>query len=230
MRAKMDLRKDLETKTYEDVVKKFYEEFIPEKYDEMPVIPEIRSLWKFEDEVIDKYIPDGSSVLDVGCGTGRHLLFLKRKGCHVVGLDYSREMIKIAERKVKDVEIVLADMRDIPFPDDFFDFSICMFSTIGNVDPGREKAVEEMYRVSRRGIIFSVYNQEAIDKVKNWYLSINLHLEKVHDHTVYLKEGLISHFFEKNEIINMINKLKPKPKDYKIFSTSIGWVVVIFKT
>jgi hypothetical protein len=52
-------------------------------------------------------------VLDLGCGAGRHALFLQEQGMHVVGLDNSPGAVKVCERRgLKDVR--LADLREPP--------------------------------------------------------------------------------------------------------------------
>ncbi|WP_132029753.1 class I SAM-dependent methyltransferase, partial [Keratinibaculum paraultunense] len=40
-------------------------------------------------------------VLDVGCGTGNFSIKLAKMGCEVVGIDVSKEMLKVAEEKAK---------------------------------------------------------------------------------------------------------------------------------
>jgi cyclopropane fatty-acyl-phospholipid synthase-like methyltransferase len=43
----------------------------------------------------------GSSILDVGCGTGRHSIELAKRGYAVTGLDLSAEMLAQAEQGAK---------------------------------------------------------------------------------------------------------------------------------
>lgn len=52
-------------------------------------------------------IPAGAEVLDVGCGTGRHALFLARAGCSVVAMDRSVEHLKTIERIAADEQLTL---------------------------------------------------------------------------------------------------------------------------
>ncbi len=43
----------------------------------------------------------GKSILDIGCGAGRFTIPLAERGMNVVGIDYSPEMIRLAEQYVK---------------------------------------------------------------------------------------------------------------------------------
>jgi SAM-dependent methyltransferase len=47
--------------------------------------------------LLRKYAPDVTSVLDLGCGTGRHALCLAEKGFRVVGVDRSTQMLDQAK-------------------------------------------------------------------------------------------------------------------------------------
>jgi len=47
-------------------------------------------------ELIRKYSPDAKSLLDLGCGTGRHAFPLAKKGYSVTGVDISEEMLAVA--------------------------------------------------------------------------------------------------------------------------------------
>jgi 2-polyprenyl-3-methyl-5-hydroxy-6-metoxy-1,4-benzoquinol methylase len=52
-------------------------------------------------------------ILDLGCGTGHESMRLKNEGADVVGIDFSKESIKIAKEKNKDIPFYLMDYESI---------------------------------------------------------------------------------------------------------------------
>ena len=72
---------------------------------------------------------DGNSLLDVACGTGGHIGYL-RKNFRVEGLDNSDEMLAVAQQKHADVHFHHADMADFELGHSF-DVITCLFSAIG---------------------------------------------------------------------------------------------------
>jgi ubiquinone/menaquinone biosynthesis C-methylase UbiE len=69
--------------------------------------------------------------LDVACGTGRHLEFLRRRYL-VTGVDGSREMLRVARRRLPEDRLVLGDMRTFHL-NRRFDVVSCLFSAIGHL-------------------------------------------------------------------------------------------------
>ena len=110
-----------------------------------------------------KKIPSGMSikflekcngnVLDLGGGSGRHIIKLKGK---YFLQDISNEMVKLAEKKAKklgvDFEGIHSSMVEIPKEDEFFDYAVCI-SALHSVEgeENRKRAVEELYRVLKKG-------------------------------------------------------------------------------
>ena len=76
--------------------------------------------------------PGRTTWLDVACGTGRHLEFLRRRHPSV-GVDVSREMLRFARRRLPGVRLVLGDMRYFRL-DRRFDVVSCLFSAIGHLE------------------------------------------------------------------------------------------------
>jgi SAM-dependent methyltransferase len=80
-------------------------------------------------------LPQGSRVLDVGCGWGRHAVPLSLAGHTVVGADLSEFLLAEAalgavEAAAPDVTWVRADMRALPFAG-AFDGAVSLFSSMG---------------------------------------------------------------------------------------------------
>ena len=71
----------------------------------------------------------GNSLLDVACGTGRHLsLFKNEFSC--TGVDISKEMLKIARQNIPEIAFKQADMTKLNLKQKF-DIITCLFSSIG---------------------------------------------------------------------------------------------------
>jgi cyclopropane fatty-acyl-phospholipid synthase-like methyltransferase len=86
-------------------------------------------------------LPAGSSILDVGCGTGRHAVELAKRGYIVTGVDISGGMLEEA-RKAANVagvhlNLVKADAARMKF-ENKFDAALCLcegaFALLGNDD------------------------------------------------------------------------------------------------
>lgn len=80
-----------------------------------------------------------NSVLDLGCGAGRHTRVLYERWW-TVGLDLSMALLREARRESADAPYVRADMRDLPFADESFDLVVNLFTSFGYFDDDLEHA------------------------------------------------------------------------------------------
>ena len=96
-------------------------------------------------------------ALDVATGTGDFALALARHPSvsKVIGLDFTREMLSLAERKAQRkglaqrLDLVVSDAHALPFPDDQFICATVGFGVRNFIDVPR--ALQEMARVVRPG-------------------------------------------------------------------------------
>lgn len=87
------------------------------------------------------------SLLDVGCGTGRHLKQFA-KALSVAGIDLSPEMLRVARHRLgRSVPLVQGDMRRFSLQARF-DVVTCLFSAIGYLETRRDRdtAIANFYR------------------------------------------------------------------------------------
>jgi ubiquinone/menaquinone biosynthesis C-methylase UbiE len=78
-------------------------------------------------QVVVDVVPEGSSVLDIACGTGQLCFALReKKHCRVVGVDLSLRMLRFADKsnRYNDVRFVHQDATDLAeFGDGTFDYA-----------------------------------------------------------------------------------------------------------
>ena len=81
----------------------------------------------------------GRRLLDVACGTGGHIQYLKQS-FDTEGLDISAELLALARQNNPDVKFHLGDIMDFNLGEQF-DVITCLFSSIGYV-----KTLENLYK------------------------------------------------------------------------------------
>jgi len=86
-------------------------------------------------------------VLDIGCGPGRHLLWLQERGVEAVGIDFSPGTVEVA-RSRGCREVYVMDVAALDFPADSFDGVIMMGNNVGLA--GTLEATEELFRILHR--------------------------------------------------------------------------------
>ncbi len=97
---------------------------------------------------------EGRILLDLGCGPGRHLAALRRRGARVLGLDLSPELLQEAARRgVRSEGVVLlrGDMRNLPLGEKCVDGVLSMFTSFGYFPEDIENwtVLDEVARVLR---------------------------------------------------------------------------------
>ena len=108
--------------------------------DELPPAPVHYGPGYPEDERLDP-LPDveGAEVVELGCGGGQASVGFARRGAHIVGVDFSIEQLRHAERlrDAYDVEaeFLAGDVTDLPLADDAFDlaFSSWVFQMVADL-------------------------------------------------------------------------------------------------
>lgn len=96
--------------------------------------------------LIQQYNPQAKTVLDVACGTAKHLEFLQQF-YRVEGFDINPELLEIARRRCPDVPFYEGDMINFRL-DRTYDVITCLFSSISYVKLGENlnKAIASMAR------------------------------------------------------------------------------------
>lgn len=103
-----------------------------------------------------KWSEEGArSILDLGCGLGRHSVFFARNGFQVTAVDLSEEAVSYTEKQSMEKHLAVscrvADMMHLPFPDDTFD-RVFSYHVISHQDTaGVQAVIDEITRVLKPG-------------------------------------------------------------------------------
>lgn len=156
-------------------------------------------------------------VLDFGCGTGRHLLPLARKGFEVYGFDASPRAIKRALTLLR-AESLHADLRvhdmfkQLPYPDKFFDALLATRVIHHTLTENIRRIVAEINRVLKEGGYLFVQVPEYGDH--EWVLreapSTHRVLEPgTHVPLKGVEKGVPHHHFTKEELLELFPNYEP---------------------
>ena len=96
------------------------------------------------------------TILDVGCGPGRLVNFLKNAGNHPIGADNDLCMVEKAKSSYPNAEFVTGSANQLPFPTNSFDAVIS--ANLLFFLPNPLATLQEMGRVVKSGGIVAVWN------------------------------------------------------------------------
>lgn len=130
-----------------------------------------RSRSLYEKAWLDRFIAflrPGARLLDLGCGSGEPIArYLLANEFEVVGVDYSRQMIRIAETLLPDAEWLVGDMRALPTAGPFE--GICGWDSFFHLSVEEQRAVlPELCELIRPGGVLLVTVGAAEDEVTGY--------------------------------------------------------------
>jgi SAM-dependent methyltransferase len=167
-------------------------------------------------KVVEMFRDSGANrVLDLGCGTGRHLVYLSKLGFEVYGFDTSPRALSMAQDWL-DEEGLTAYIQEhrmeepFPYVDAFFDAVISTQVIHHNRLADIMITVREIERVLRsRGVIFitfPVYSFVPSEGDKDWKL------EEIEPGTYIPREGpeagIPHHYFSLEEIDSVFSNFE----------------------
>ncbi|MCK9382301.1 MAG: methyltransferase domain-containing protein [Sulfuritalea sp.] len=104
----------------------------------------------------------GSSLLDIGCGTGHFTrAFARDVRGHVLGLDPNRDWLDYARTHAAAGEQYVAGLAEsLPFPDRSFDYTVSV-TALCFVER-QQQALRELVRVTRRRFALGLLNRHSL--------------------------------------------------------------------
>lgn len=147
-------------------------------------------------------LPQGSRVLELGCGNGKTLSAMIGRNWNVTAIDFSFSAVAMSRMNdtQQKAEICVADARSLPFAHGSFDavFAIHILSHLKKTD--RTRAVKEAVRVLKNGgiLYFSGFSTEDFRSGKG---------SAVEEGTVKRGLGICTHYFTEPEAHELFSNL-----------------------
>jgi len=136
-------------------------EHIATQYDEYFAL---NWLFEFDEQVLFRHMSKPGLVVDFGCGTGRALVGLARRGHRGLGVDLSTSMLQIVREKARlddlPIDVLLANLVELEcLRDDSADYGVCLFSTLGMIrgQENRHKFLAHARRILKPAGVFVIH-------------------------------------------------------------------------
>ncbi len=167
--------------------------------DYLATVPD-KIIRELEIENISKYLDSEKFILDIGCGNGfSTIIFAENFNSLFYGVDYSKEMIKWANKSLKKknedikkrVSFTLGDVLELPFPQGKFDIVISERCLINLVSiESQLKAIENIWKVLKKNgkYIMCEDTQEGLKKINELRKKVDLYEITMRWHNLYLSE------------------------------------------
>lgn len=147
----------------------------------------MKNLTALEKKLLDHFTLSAgklNKLLEIGCGDGRNLLYLKNHySVDVFGIDVHEPYI--SQLKKQDVSVAMGDARELSFSENFFDW-VLMANSLHHM-PNPHIAMREAFRVAKNGVVVidpwfdtSLVSQQLGAEISTWFTKLHQSLGYFH--------------------------------------------------
>lgn len=183
-----------------------------------------------ETELLKRKIKGSDRILEAGVGIGRLIPELAPLVKQFIGIDNADLMLKESKKIAKDfrnVKIMRLAFENVDekFAKDHFDYSLCVWNTLGNVKNEKD-VLRKLSKVTKKSIFVTVYKKGTIKDRENWYKTVGVKINKIDkDKEIFYSEsGLKSKSYSMGDLEVIARKAGLKIKECKVFNDVIIWM------
>jgi len=148
-------------------------------------------------------------ILDLGCGAGRHVIYLAERGFESHGADISETGLQLTKMKLRsrklEAEIIKCDMKSMPYVYSCFDAAICVWAIYHQKLKEIQETISEIHRVlKKKGLLLANFHSkrsskygEGIEVEENTFMQEN-----------GPEKGVLHHFVDENELRELLGNFR----------------------
>jgi len=154
-------------------------------------------------------------VLDLGCGAGRHVVFMAKREFEAYGINFSKTGLNLTKSRLQQENlkghIAKCDMKNLPFTDSCFDSLICLHTIYHQKFEEIKRTVSEIKRVLKKSGLVLI---NFLSKQTHSY-GMGKEVEKnTFAREDGVEKGILHHFTDEEEIRRLF-------KDFKIVNLEL---------
>jgi ubiquinone/menaquinone biosynthesis C-methylase UbiE len=152
--------------TERNIIAQAYDAGVEEEYNRLAANPLFEAEFKLITELMQQYIPEGSTVIDIGAGPGRYAEFLLKRNCKVGLVDLSEKSLAAFEQRISDAfkkNVIFSNVAcatDMNFIEDSFADAVFLMGPLYHLTGcnERSRAISEAFRILKKGgFMFAVF-------------------------------------------------------------------------
>ncbi len=167
---------------------------------------EIQSYLQAEIDLLNRTIVKGMAVIDLGCGTGRHLAMLGDRLRIGVGVDYEHTYVVEARRRAdaRQLHCVSGDATAVPIGVSF-DLALCLTNTWGTMSD-KAHVLNEMRRLAPepQTRLLSVYAEASVPPRREWYRRLGHPVVEESTESLMTEGGFRSEHFSEARLRSLV--------------------------
>jgi len=186
---------------FEEEFRPLIPNYYPKKY---------REYTKQEINFLKINLKGSNRVLEAGIGIGRIISEIAPLVKEFYGVDNSA-------KNFSNVKILKLDLENIDdkFPDLFFDYTLCLWNTLGNLD-NDALILKKLSKVTLKSIIVTVHKKGKIEDRINYYNTVGINYSRYNEQeTFYFSGGTTSKAYSVNDLRRLAKKSGLILKNFK---------------